>query len=216
MLDHAKKETCGHSFHLSLKSRLVSGLFVLVPLAITLLILKTVFIWTAGILSPTLKLIIRDTVQEPYISIISIAILTIITYFTGMLAKVVVGRKLIAIGETLLLKIPVVKSIYAAAKQVMDAMSMPDRAAFKAVVLVEFPRAGMKAIGFLTGTITDGEGKQFYKVFIPTAPNPTTGFFELVPPEQTQITDMPVEEAFKMIMSGGILSPQTISIKICD
>ena len=214
MLDHAKKETFGHSFHLSLKSRLVSGLFVLVPLAITLLILKTVFIWTAGILSPTLKLIVSDTVQEPYISIISIAILTIITYFTGMLAKVVVGRKLIAIGETLLLKIPVVKSIYAAAKQVMDAMSMPDRAAFKAVVLVEFPRAGMKAIGFLTGTITDGEGKQFYKVFIPTTPNPTTGFFELVSPEQAQITDMPIEEAFKMIMSGGILSPQTISIKI--
>jgi uncharacterized membrane protein len=88
-------------------------------------------------------------------------------------------------------------------------MSMPDSSMFKSVVLIEFPRPGLKAIGFLTGFITDSEGKKYCKIFIPTTPNPTTGYFELVPEEETFATDISIEDGFKMIISGGVVSPES-------
>jgi uncharacterized membrane protein len=90
-------------------------------------------------------------------------------------------------------------------------MSLPNRAAFKSVVIVEFPRPGFKAIGFLTGRIQGLEGETLYKVFIPTTPNPTTGYFEIIPPEEVTETNMTTEEAFKMIISGGMVAPEFLS-----
>jgi uncharacterized membrane protein len=80
---------------------------------------------------------------------------------------------------------------------------------FKSVVLVEFPRAGMKAIGFLTGYISDPDGKKYCKVCIPTSPNPTTGFFEIVPVEEVVLTDISVEDGFKMLISAGVVAPES-------
>jgi uncharacterized membrane protein len=75
--------------------------------------------------------------------------------------------------------------------------------------MVEFPRPGFKALGFLTGYISDSDGKKFCKLFIPTSPNPTTGFFEMVPVEDVALTDISIEEGFKMIISGGVVSPES-------
>jgi uncharacterized membrane protein len=96
--------------------------------------------------------------------------------------------------------------VYSATKQVTQAFSVPDRAAFKSVVLLEFPRPGFMAPGFLTGHIQDRDGRKYCKEFIPTSPNPTTGFFEIVRAEAVRATSMSVEEAFKMIISGGLVS----------
>ena len=89
---------------------------------------------------------------------------------------------------------------------------MPNKDALKSVILVDFPRPGLKAVGFLTGYIQGPSGKRLCKIFIPTSPNPTTGFFEITSAEEITETNLTIEEAFKMIISGGIVSPDTINV----
>lgn len=206
---------------------IISGIAVIVPVAITIAILKWIFNWLAGFLSPVAERIIMPFLWQKLkyeftsyssiiVSIVAIFLLLFLLYLTGGIARLIVGRKLIALGESILLKIPIVKSIYQASKQVVQAFSMPERAAFKEVVIVEFPRPGMYAFGFLTGKMEDRSGRSLYKVFIPTSPNPTTGFLELMEKGAIQFTDISVDEAFKMLISGGILSPEKYSIPSSD
>lgn len=214
--DKKNKGSFSQRFKRTFKARMISGVLVMIPLVITILILQLLFSWTAGKLNPLIAWLFGESIGALYISLISIAVLIIITYLIGGLTTAMIGKKLISLAEAMILRIPIVKNIYSASKQVVDAVSLPDRAAFKAVVLVHFPHPGMLAIGFLTGTILDAGDETFYKVFIPTAPNPTTGFFELVKPDDVIITEMAIEDAFKVIMSGGILSPEKLPIKLGD
>jgi uncharacterized membrane protein len=167
-----------------------------------------------GILSGVYKYAFFQSLPSTYVdigvSVVSILILLFLLYLVGTVGQLFIGRQLIAIGERVLLRIPLVRTIYSATKQVMQAVSLPDRAAFKSVVLLEFPRPGFMALGFLTGHVQDAQGRRYCKVFIPTAPNPTTGFFEMVPAEEVKETTMTIEEGFKMIISGGIVSPDNL------
>jgi len=92
----------------------------------------------------------------------------------------------------------------------MEALSQPQGAAFKSVVVVDFPSPGLKAIGFLTGHVDDAAGRRYAKVLIPTTPNPTTGFLQLIPVEGVLVTSLTVEEGFKMLISGGIVSREDL------
>jgi uncharacterized membrane protein len=206
------------------RSRLVSGMVVLVPLFITIAVLRWLFLWLSSFLSPAVARLFTEGTLKARLGqagadfvlkhasviapVIAVVLLVVLLYVTGALARRVVGKKILALGEAILLRIPVVKPIYSAAKQVVEAVSLPDRGAFKAVVLVHFPHPRMWAVGFLTGSIVDQTGKRLYKVFIPTTPNPTTGFYEFVEPEELMVTDIPVDMAFKMIISGGIIAPE--------
>ena len=96
-------------------------------------------------------------------------------------------------------------TIYSATKQIIQSFSQ-DKAAFKSVVIIEFPRPGFYSLAFLTGYIQDKEGRKYCKVFIPTTPNPTTGFLEIIPAEEVRVTKISIEEGFKIIISGGIVS----------
>ncbi len=131
-------------------------------------------------------------------------------YLVGLVTAFVVGRRLLTLGESIILRIPLIKSVYSLSKQVVDVFATSKSNAFRSVVVVEFPRPGLKAIGFVTGMMKDVDGKELTKVFVPTAPNPTTGFLELVPTEQVQATDMKVEDAFTMLVSGGVISPECL------
>lgn len=198
------------------RSRLVSGALVLVPVAITIEVMVWLFRWMAHFLDDPIKkglsylpavLSIPDYYVTILSSVISVAVLVGLMYLTGVVTAMVAGRRLLEFGESLLLRIPLAKTIYSATKQVIQS-AMPERTgAFKAVVVLEFPRPGIKAVGFLTGAIEDPDGVVLYKIFIPNTPNPTTGFFELVPPGQLDFTDLSVEDGFKMVVSGGILCP---------
>jgi len=208
----------------NLRRRLLSGILLLMPFGVTLLVMRWLFQWLAGFLRPIITYIpsklsnvpLIESIPDIYISIsvsvCSIVVLLALLYLIGAIGQFVVGKRLIRAGETLLMKIPLARTIYTATKQVAQAVSLPDRTALKSVVLVEFPRPGFKAVGFLTGYIEDSSGKKFCKVMIPTTPNPTTGFFELIPAEEVIETTMTVEEAFKMIISGGILSPDFVKL----
>ena len=205
----------------SIRKNLISGVFIAVPFVVSLLIIQWLFRAMGGVLQPIVgrvlprlaELLITTPVPDIYLRIsvttLSVILLVFLLYFVGVIGRFVMGKRLISLGEKVFMKIPIVRTVYGSSKQVVKAMSLPDRTMFKSVVLVEFPRQGLKAVGFLTGFITDSNGKKFCKIFIPTSPNPTTGFFELVPEEETFATNISIEDGFKMIISGGVVAPES-------
>ncbi len=190
-----------------LRSRLVSGLLVLIPLAITVFILNFLLSFLTAFVRPLLKPWVGE-LHEYVLTLIALIVIVVLVYLVGLVTNHIVGRRAIHWGERLLMKLPLVKSIYSASKQVVDTFSSSTGAAFQAVVLVEFPRRGSRALGFVTGAILDPKGKKLYRVFIATTPNPTSGFLILFPEEEVQFTTISVEEGIKMIVSGGMLAPE--------
>ena len=202
--------------------RMISGMLVLVPVGVTLLVMRWLFTWVVSLLRPAVKYAtsglerlhwiqaLPDTYVNFYVHMLAILLLFALLYLIGVLGQHIVGRRLIGAWEGIWLRIPLVRTIYGGTKQVVEALSLPQGAAFKSVVVVDFPCPGLKAIGFLTGYMLDDAGRRFAKVWIPTTPNPTTGFLELVPAEAVIITDLAIEQGFKMIISCGIVSPANL------
>lgn len=202
----------------NIKQKLLAGVLLFLPFGVALLVMRWLFGWLKSILQPIIKgfltgidkIAFFNVVPDTYINIAvviaSIFILVFLFYLIGLLGQFFIGRRLIALGETILLQIPLISTIYSATKQVIQSFSQ-DKAAFRSVVIVEFPRPGFFAYGFLTGYIHDSQGKKYCKVFIPTTPNPTTGFYEIIPVEEVREMAITIEEAFKTIISGGMVSP---------
>ena len=201
----------------NIRQRLLAGILLFLPFGVALLVMRWIFDGLKSFLQPIIKgllsgidrIAIFDFIPETYVNITaviaSVLILLLLLYLVGSLGQFLIGRKLIAISETVLLKIPIIRTIYSATKQVIQSFSQ-DKTAFKSVVIVEFPRPDFLALGFLTGYIQDSQGKRYCKVFIPTSPNPTTGFFEIIPENEVRKTTLTIEEGFKMIISGGVVS----------
>jgi uncharacterized membrane protein len=207
---------------LNIRNRLISGIFVVVPFAVTVVIIMWLFNILAKIIQPIVAKVLEflrnihlirelpQTYMEFAVSLATILSLLFLIYLIGVIAKYVAGRRLLALGETMLMKIPLVRTIYSATKQVTTALTMQDSASFKSVVLVEFPRSGCYSLGFLTGFVMDAKGDKLCKVFVSTTPNPTTGFFILLPVNEVRRIEMTIEEAFKMIISAGIVAPEKL------
>ena len=189
----------------------VSGLLVLIPLGITLFVLSVFFKATVGVSASFLTLFLGDLPQSLLV-LIAAAVCVGGIYVAGFLASHVIGRKVIALGESLVAQIPVVKTIYASSKQVIALFQRQPDTKNQQVVLVDFPAPGLKAIGFLTGHISMPDGTKCYKVFIPTTPNPTTGYFQILPASSCDVLDMSTEEAFRVIMSAGFLAPPVLRV----
>jgi uncharacterized membrane protein len=201
---------------------MASGMLVLVPVGVTVLILGWVFSLAARLLRPVVRYatselqalrwidVLPESTANFVVSVLAILVLLALLYLIGGLGQHLVGRRLIAVWEGIWLRIPLARSIYGATKQVVDALSQPHGAAFKSVVVVDFPSPGIKAIGFLTGYVEDRDGRKFAKVLIPTTPNPTTGFLQLIPAETVLVTDLAIEEGFKTLISGGIVAPEDL------
>ena len=205
------------NIQINIRKRLLAGVLLFLPFGVALLVMRWLFDGLKRFLQPIIKgfltgidkIAFFDVIPETYINIIvilaSILILLFLFYLVGLLGQFLIGRKLIAIGEKVLLQIPIIGTIYSATKQVIQSFSQ-DKVAFKSVVVVEYPRPDFLALAFLTGYIQDKQGKRDCKVFIPTSPNPTSGFFEIIPEEEVRVTSLTIEEGFKMIMSGGVVS----------
>ena len=140
-----------------------------------------------------------------------IALLVLITVF-GIIAQNYLGKKLIAAGERLLNKIPVLKAVYGTTKQFTSNFTQNERSAFRQMVLVEYPRHGIYSPGFLIGDAPAEVGvktkNRLLSIFMPTVPNPTTGYLILVPDDQVTFLDMSVEEGIKLIISAGVVLPE--------
>jgi uncharacterized membrane protein len=128
----------------------------------------------------------------------------------GWLARRVVGQRLIRWFEALVARVPLASTVYGSARQLLDILqTQPDGA--QRVVLIDFPHKEMKSVGFVTRVIREqGSGRELAAVYVPTTPNPTSGYLEIVPVEMTTPTDWSVDEAMRFIISGGAVSPETI------
>jgi len=193
-----------------IRNRMASGLVLLVPVVVTVLILRLLLSATAGILLPVIDPAVADW-PPLWRAALSVGLLLIVIYLLGEGAAHVLGRRILGIGDAILLRVPFVKVIYSASKQVVAAFQRPSARAFHSVVFIEFPREGMRAVGFVTGTVSSADGETWNTVFVPTTPNPTTGFLQVVRASEVIHTDFTVEEGVKMIMSLGVLAPERIS-----
>lgn len=175
------------------------------PLFITFYILQFLFYTVDGLLAQPLALLGLD------IKGLGFVLTLILVLGAGFLANNIFGRRLIALMEWLVGRLPIIKSIYYGVKQIIDAFSTQQRSAFQRVVLVEYPRRGMWALAFLTGAdfaeLEQKTGHELVSIFLPTTPNPTSGFLVLLPKSQVQLLDMTVDEGMKMIISGGVVKP---------
>ncbi len=188
----------------NLRKNFLAGLLVAVPIGIVILILTWFFTTIDSLLQPVIKAVFG----QEFIGLGFIISLVLI-YVGGVLANNIVGRRLINFGESILARVPVLRQLYSGSKLVIAGLSGTglDKAAFREVVLVEFPRQGMKTIAFITNEIKDKSGKKLLTIYIPTAPVPTSGYFEIVSEDMVIRTDIPVDEAMQMVISSGMISP---------
>ena len=200
---------------IKLQNLFIAGLLVLLPISITVFILTFIFQKLDNLLSPAfVKLLILLGLpfrEGQFIPGLGFVATTIIIIFTGLITKNILGRKLFSLGEIMVERIPVARSIYSGAKQIIDTVSKSQLDAFNKVVMVEYPRRGLFSLGFVTcearGEIQENTEENVVNVFIPTTPNPTSGLLIFVPKEDLIPLSMTVEEGIKLVVSGGIVTP---------
>lgn len=185
------------------KGKFITGLFVLIPLLVTLYVVYLIISFLDTIASPLFDHIVVSLIGRPlYIPGLGLLLFLIITYIAGILTSNYAGRRLVSWGEAVLKRIPIIKSIYASTKDFVEAFSSEKLKSFREVVLIEFPHKGTYALGFVTSRVQHG-GKSLCAVFVPTTPNPTSGYLVLVPDEELRPLSMPVDEAIKFVISLG-------------
>ncbi len=186
----------------TIRNIFLTGLLILIPISATIFVIYWMFATIDDLLKPFLHKVIGF--HFPGLSWI---FLIILIFLVGALGRFAIGNKLIEAVENFMRRIPIVRTIYSAVKEASKAILISETEKIKGVVLVEYPRKGVYAIGFTTGArIEEAEqkiGKKFVNVFIPTSPNPTSGLVILVPEEELIYLDISVEEALKVIISGG-------------
>lgn len=186
----------------------LTGLVIWLPLVVTVYVLKVIFDTVDSLLGGIIYRFLPVSIP----GLGAIATIVLIT-FTGLVATNYFGRRFIAWGESLLTSIPVVKSIYTTTKQIIEAFTPSDQEAFKRVGLIQFPHPGMYALVFIAGEargeLGKAVGKEALTVFLPTTPNPTTGYLLVLPKEDVLPVDISVENALKLIISAGFLESGT-------
>lgn len=189
-----------------IRGRFVTGLVIVVPVGITLFILKFLFNFADGILGSYLdRLFIALTHHDYYVPGLGMLTGVVVIYGTGLVATNVLGRRVLAWWDKVLARIPLVKSIYTSSKQLTQVFQ-EGKTSYRRAVFVEWPRPGVRAVGFVTAEVERG-GERLVVVYVPTMPNPTSGFALFFREEEVQESGMSVEEAVKFVVSGGVVVP---------
>ncbi|OWT63831.1 DUF502 domain-containing protein [Candidimonas nitroreducens] len=190
------------------KRYFITGLLIWIPLVITVwviaLVIRAIESFVPAFLSSQSLFGVR-------IPGFAVALVLVVVFVTGLLAANFIGRAFVDRWEQLLGRIPLVRSIYNSVKQVSDTVLAPNGQAFREAVLVQYPRQGSWTIAFLTGSpsgeVAERLHGQFVSVYVPTTPNPTSGFFLMMPRQDVQVLDMSVDAALKYIVSMGVVAP---------
>jgi uncharacterized membrane protein len=199
----------------SLQRNILAGLITIGPLFVTWLI----FSWVLGSLAkaglPAVKLldaaIPSDWIHQPWLQpVLAIGLTLIVLYVVGLVTSMVVGRQAFSLFEAILERLPFVAKVYTSVRQLLDTM-MAKKDTGQRVVLVDFPIAGQKSIGFLTRTLKDeATGQPLAAVLLPNAINPTSAFLQVLPMDRVTETDLTMEQAMSMLLTGGAVAPETI------
>ncbi|MEJ1970112.1 MAG: DUF502 domain-containing protein [Rhizomicrobium sp.] len=211
-------------FRTNFQSNLIAGLLTVTPLIVVWLVfdffLTTLSEWGHPLaVELTVFLDARFPVLEPWLDnenvrwVIGVVVALLALYSIGAVASRMIGQRLIHWLERLIGRIPLVQTIYSAARKLVDVLRQKPGADSQRVVLVDFPSPGLKAIGFVMRTFPDAKtGEELAAVYVPTAPNPTSGYLEIVPLAKLTPTALKPDEAMTMILSGGAVTPDHVSI----
>ena len=180
-----------------------AGLFAIVPLALTFYIIKIIIVFLDQLTAPIMA---RINLEIPGFGLI----LTLLIIFAlGIFVTNVLGRRLFSWGERLISSIPLVKNIYNTLKQITNAFSGATQTEnYQRVIYIQYPRKELWTISFVTSESVDGSGEEYYHVFVPTTPNPTSGVFIIIPKKDAIEADLTIEEGLKAVISGGLLAPK--------
>lgn len=207
-------------FKQDLKNDLIAGLLVIIPLATTIWLTITIASWVIDFLTRVPKQLnpfdgLNPLLVDVLNFVVGLTVPLLSILLIGLMARNIAGRWLLDFGERILQAIPLAGAVYKTLKQLLQTLLKDSSGKFRRVVLVEYPRQGVWSLGFVTGVIS-GEFQSHFSgpmlgVFIPTTPNPTTGWYAVVPEDAVINLSMPIEDAFKVVVSGGIVSPDTIA-----
>jgi uncharacterized membrane protein len=201
-----------------LRNTFFTGLIILLPVLISILLLLWAFRTADSIFGDFLNRQVRQLLQIQHdLPGLGIVALLLLIMTIGFLGRIYLGKKLIAVSEAFFGKIPIFKGVYGITKQITGILAQSGENAFRKVVLIEYPRAGVYSPGFLVGDAPaefEGKtGKNLAAVFVPNAPNPTNGFLVFVPESEITILDMSVEDGFKLLISAGVIKPESETAK---
>jgi len=193
----------------------VAGVLFFAPIGITIWAIASIVVWLDNLILPrVLKLVIPGLEDPPPLPVVGMLFTFFVIILLGVIARHFLGGEFTRAWERLLGRVPVARNIYSGVKQLFEAIfSSGQRSQFNRVVLIEYPRKGIYALAFTTGTargvVQEVTEKQMLNCFLPTTPNPTSGFYLLVPEDEVIDTDMSVEDAFKLVMSAGLVTPDS-------
>ncbi len=196
-----------------MKKYLITGLLIWVPLVITVWVLSIL----VGTLDQTLLLLPENWHPRALLGFnipgLGVVLTLVVVLITGVLGANIIGQRLVTVWEALLNRIPVVKSLYSSVKQVSDTLFSSSGLAFRKALLVQYPREGSWTIAFLTGQpggdVANHLKGEYVSVYVPTTPNPTSGFFLMMPRADIIELDMDVDAALKYIISMGVVPPES-------
>jgi uncharacterized membrane protein len=199
----------------------LTGLLTLLPIWLTWVVIKFVFVLLSGISQPVIGPLLQGLatispqalgwIAEPWVQTALALLATLaVILLSGVMARIVIGQRMLRWFEALIRRIPLASTIYGSARQLLDILqTKPDGT--QRVVLIDFPHTEMKTLGFVTKVMHEtGTGRELAAVYVPTTPNPTSGYLEIVPVEKITPTDWTVDQAMSFIISGGAVSPDTI------
>lgn len=195
----------------TIRVHFVSGVLVVVPIILTYIVLKFLFEAIDGILQPILFKVLGY-----YVYGLGVLTTLLLIILAGILTRNFVGARLYGVGERVLIKMPIIRPVYSAAKQLLEAVTLPSMNSFKEVAMVEYPRKGAWAIGFISNRINcymNGTATLCASVFIPSTPTPISGMVVLFPDDEVIPVEMTIEEGVKFLVSGGVASPETLKRK---
>jgi len=203
---------------------LITGILTVIPISLTWIVFDFLFVQLSKIGTP-LMMTVAETLKnaspnlakfiltlDPFVSSIFAVVLTLVAlYLLGWMATLVIGKRIIKLFDFLIEQLPFVKTIYGSTRKLLSALQTePD--SVQRVVLIEFPSPEMKTVGFVTRVLTDDDtGQKLAAVYVPTTPNPTSGYLEIVPLDKIISTDWTVDEAMAFIISGGTVAPDSLN-----
>jgi len=205
-----------------LQKYIITGIMSIIPMALTYWIIKNLFLFFSGPGGAIINIILPEslnsiytigsiTINSPLEKILGFILTILFLYLLGLVISNVLGKKMYKFFESILARIPIVSRVYKSIKQITGALSGSNSKAFQKVVLVEYPKKGLRTISMVTGETRDKD-ELYYNIFVPTTPNPTSGFLLFVKASDTKKLDMSVEEGLTIIVSGGMIGPKKLNI----